>query len=105
MQSILGNLPTYYLSLFVALQGVIDKLEKIGRQLLWGSSEGNRKIHWASWDKVIASKDASGLGVGIIKSLNVSLIMKWWWRLRSGPTSIWADAIIGLHNLRSKPDN
>lgn len=54
---------------------------------------------------VTASKEAGGLGIGTIKSLNVSLIVKWWWRLRAGSPTTWAAAITGLHDLNSKPDD
>lgn len=100
----MGNVPSYYLSIFVAPEGVVEKLEKIRRTFLWGGSEGKRCIYWVSWDKVIASKEDGGLGVSSIKSLNISLIMKWWWRLRSEPAALWANAIINMHNFKNKPD-
>nr|KAJ0213850.1 hypothetical protein LSAT_V11C400201520 [Lactuca sativa] len=105
VQSVLGNLPTYFLSLFVAPQGVIGKLESIRRQFLWGNSGDKKKIHWVAWDIVTASKEAGGLGVGMIKSLNISLMVKWWWRLRTGASTIWVAVIKGIHNLNSKPDD
>lgn len=76
IQSVLGNLPTYYMSLFVAPDGVIQVLEKLRSRFLWGASEERRKIHWISWDLVVAPKESRGLGVGSIKSLNMSLLMK-----------------------------
>ena len=36
IKSMLGNLPTYFLSLFKVPLGVIKELEKIGRKFLWG---------------------------------------------------------------------
>ena len=44
---ILGNLPNYFLSLFIAHVGVLVKLEKLRRRFLWGGS-GCNKIHWVS---------------------------------------------------------
>ncbi|CAI9275321.1 unnamed protein product [Lactuca saligna] len=81
-----------------------NKSRVFGVGFLWGSLEGARKIHWASWDKVTASKEAGGLGIGTIKSLNVSLIAKWWWRLRAGLPTTWANVITGLHDLNLKPN-
>ena len=43
--------------------------------------------------------------MGTIKSLNISLMVKWWWRLRTGASTIWAAVIKGIHNLNSKPDD
>lgn len=39
IQSVLGNLPTYYNSILVSLEGVIEKLERIHRMFLWGGSD------------------------------------------------------------------
>lgn len=103
MKSVLGNLPTYYLSLFKAPKGVLDSLEKLRRRFLWGGSENKKKIHWVSWKKVLASKNKGGLGVGSIYALNIGLIVKWWWRLKTCPDTLWCKIIRGFHKLDGKP--
>ena len=103
LTSVLGNLPTFFLSLFVAPAGVIETLEKIRRAFLWGGAEGKSKINWVSWDKVIAAKSNGGMGVGSLKALSTALIIKWWWRLRTNPGLLWSRVITGIHNLHSKP--
>ena len=103
LSSVLGNLPTYYFSLFLAPLAVIEKLESIRRRFLWGGDEDKRKIHWVSWEKVIASKSAGGLGVGSIRALNVGLIVKWWWRLKHENHSLWRRVVVSIHNLINKP--
>ncbi|KAI3517218.1 hypothetical protein L1887_16430 [Cichorium endivia] len=102
-QAVLGNLPTYYFSLFVAPIGVIKTLERIRRNFLWGGDENNHKIKWVKWEKVVAPKDKGGLGLGSLKALNIALITKWWWRLRSEKTALWSRVIKGIHNLTNKP--
>lgn len=44
-KSVLGNLPNYYLSIFAAPSGVIEKLEKIRRNFIWGGGEESHKIN------------------------------------------------------------
>lgn len=58
---VLGSLPSYYFSLFVALIGIIDTLEKIITQFLWGESDEKYKTNWVAWEKVIATKYIGGL--------------------------------------------
>lgn len=103
VKAVLGNLPTYFMSLFRAPKRVVESLEKIRRRFLWGGSEGNRKINWVSWEKVTSPKEHGGLGIGSIRSLNIALLIKWWWRLNKEPKSLWARVISGIHNLRNKP--
>nr|KAJ0210922.1 hypothetical protein LSAT_V11C400217930 [Lactuca sativa] len=101
--SVLGNLPTYFFPLFKAPMAVTDALEKIRRRFLWGGDENNRKIHWVSWDKIVAPKSEGGLGVGSIRTLNTSLLVKWWWRLKVEKNSTWSYTIKGIHNIHKKP--
>nr|KAJ0219093.1 hypothetical protein LSAT_V11C300139740 [Lactuca sativa] len=103
INSVLGNLPTYYLSLFRAPLGVLEELEKIRHTFLWGGCDERKKIHWVSWEKVLAAKEDGGLGVGSIQALDIVLLMKWWWRLNNETHSLWARVIYGIHNLSNKP--
>ena len=41
VKAVLGSLPTFYLSLFKAPQGVLESLEKIRRRFLWGARKIN----------------------------------------------------------------
>nr|KAJ0214446.1 hypothetical protein LSAT_V11C400180310 [Lactuca sativa] len=96
IKSVLGNLPTYYLSIFRALVGVIESLEKTRRRFLWGGNEEKSKINWFFWENVIAPKELGGLRVGSIRALNMGLIIK-------EADLLWAKGITGLHNLYNKP--
>lgn len=82
---------------------VTDELESIRISFLWGIDENKKKIHWVSRDKVVAPKSKGGLGVGSICALNMSLIVKWWWRLKDKDESLWGKVIKGIHNLHNKP--
>lgn len=88
IKAILSSLPLYYLSLFKAPVKVINKLEGIRRRFQWGGSLNERKNHWVAWDVVINPKDYGGLGVGSLHMANLSLLAKWWWRLKVEDDSI-----------------
>jgi hypothetical protein len=49
IKSILSNLPTYFLSLFPILVGVINRLEKLQREFLWGGLDNEPKLHLINW--------------------------------------------------------
>lgn len=42
-KAVLGNLPTFYLSLFATPSRVIEALEKIRRNFIWGSLKNESK--------------------------------------------------------------
>nr|KAJ0214682.1 hypothetical protein LSAT_V11C400224160 [Lactuca sativa] len=79
---VLGSLPTFYLSMFAAPLGVIETMERIRRNFIWGGTNNTSKICWVSWGKILPPKEVGGLGLGSIKALNLALISKWRWNMQ-----------------------
>ncbi|KAF5797593.1 putative RNA-directed DNA polymerase [Helianthus annuus] len=100
-KSVLGSLPSYFLSLFVAPKCVINKLEKIRRDFVWGFSESIKKMRWVRWEVMMNSKRKGGLGVGNIRDFNIAMLTKWWWRYKSNPNQLWAKVISSIHKSSS----
>ncbi|XP_023738523.1 uncharacterized protein LOC111886502 [Lactuca sativa] len=98
-KAVLGHLPSYFMSIFRVPKGVIDTLEKIRRTFIWSKEYNKKGISWVGWDKIIAPKKVGGIGLGSIYSLNISLLAKWLWRLKSDSSVLWAKVIRGVHNL------
>ncbi|KAJ0532694.1 hypothetical protein HanIR_Chr09g0399811 [Helianthus annuus] len=76
-KAVLGNLPSYYLSIFKAPVKVLKTLEGICRDFVWGFTGAKCKIRWAAWWKVQTHKRLGGLGLGEIHSLSWALLLKW----------------------------
>nr|GFB01423.1 RNA-directed DNA polymerase, eukaryota, reverse transcriptase zinc-binding domain protein [Tanacetum cinerariifolium] len=55
-----------------------------------------RKSSWVSWNQVMASKDAGGLGVASLFALNRGLMFKWVWRFITQKNSLWAKVITAI---------
>ncbi|XP_022040514.1 uncharacterized protein LOC110943065 [Helianthus annuus] len=77
IKAVLGNLPTYYFSLFNAPVEVVKRLEKIRRRFPWGGCLENNKISWVPWFKVVALIEDGGLGIGSLSATNKALMVKW----------------------------
>lgn len=102
-KAVLGSLPSYFMSIFVSPTGVLESLEKIRRQFLWGGGDNKYKIPWVSWGKVVTSKEKGGLGLGSLRAFNLAMIVKWWWGLKNNKSTLWRRVITGIHNLHNKP--
>ncbi|KAM0071671.1 putative RNA-directed DNA polymerase [Helianthus debilis subsp. tardiflorus] len=61
-KSVLGSLPSYYLSLFAAPKTVIERIEKIRRNFVWGSSPSGRKMRWIRWEFLLKARKKGGMG-------------------------------------------
>lgn len=62
-----------------------------------GCQNDEKKIAWVAWDKVLASKDRGGLGIGSLASFNLALLKKWRWRFYNESEAIWCRVIKAIH--------
>ena len=53
-----------------------DGVDKIIRDLLWGSTEEKRKMHMVNWRTVTLPKDLGGLGLHSMKDRNLAILAK-----------------------------
>lgn len=83
--------------------GILKKLERIRKSFLWGGGGRNHGIPWVAWNTVICDKSYGGLRVRSLRSLNIGLMLKWWWRLKCKPETLWCRIISSIHNLVRKP--
>jgi len=63
------------------------------------------------WSKICIPKKKGGLGIKDLRKLNISLLIKWWWKLESGE-GLWQDIVkkkymknLCLQHLKKKPGN
>nr|GEY18478.1 RNA-directed DNA polymerase, eukaryota [Tanacetum cinerariifolium] len=56
-----------------------------------------KKVTWAAWNTVLASKKHGGLGVSSFFSLNRALLLKWVWRFVSQDGSLWYQVICAIY--------
>ena len=77
LKSTLSSLPTYFLSLFTIPVAVADRLERVQRNFLWGSSDECFKHSLVAWENVCSPLEAGGLGVKNLVHFNLALLGKW----------------------------
>ncbi|XP_071704164.1 uncharacterized protein [Rutidosis leptorrhynchoides] len=101
-KSVLGSLPLFYMSLFRASIGVIKKLESIRMRFLWGLNSDSG-MTWVSWNQTLRSKTFGGLGIESLRAKNLSLLAKWFWRLKN-EGSLWVKVIKSIHGTFGKAE-
>ncbi|GJU06616.1 RNA-directed DNA polymerase, eukaryota, reverse transcriptase zinc-binding domain protein [Tanacetum coccineum] len=97
IKSGLGNLPTYYMSIYMMPVTIQNKLEMMRNNFFIGGDESEKKMTWVSWKKCLVSKKLGGLGVGSIFALNIGLLFKWLWRFLCQPTDLWAKVVKNIY--------
>ncbi|GJT91055.1 RNA-directed DNA polymerase, eukaryota, reverse transcriptase zinc-binding domain protein [Tanacetum coccineum] len=99
IKSVLGNLPTYYMSIYSMPAAVCNKLESMRNKFFIGCDHDEKKMTWVKWKRCLASKSQGGLGIGSIYGLNIGLLFKWIWRFFTHPCDLWARVIQNIYGL------
>nr|GEZ93247.1 hypothetical protein [Tanacetum cinerariifolium] len=63
IKSVLGNLPTYYMSIYLMPVLVRNKLESMRNKFFIGGDHEDKKMTWVNWKKCMASRKHGGLGI------------------------------------------
>lgn len=85
----LAATPSYVMQFSYLLGRVLDGLDRINRNFLWGSTDTTKKIHWVGWEKVIKPKEEGGLGLQFAKGRNLALLSKLNWRFHTEGEAPW----------------
>ena len=98
LKAALDSTPIYWLSLYKLPVSVLNCIEKLRRQFLWGeSSPAQRKLHLIGWERICKNKQDGGLGIAAIENRNSVLLAKWWWRAYSERGSLWNNFFVSCY--------
>lgn len=51
-----------------------DKLDKVNKDFLWGSTSEKRKLHLVGWSKIVKPKEDGGPGIQAAKTKDTALL-------------------------------
>ncbi|GKA87761.1 putative RNA-directed DNA polymerase, eukaryota, reverse transcriptase zinc-binding domain protein [Tanacetum coccineum] len=97
IKAVLGNLPTYFMSIYLMPVSIRSKLESMRSKNFRGVDLNENKMSWVKWERCLASKKNGGLGIGSIYGLNIGLLFKWIWRFLTRPSDLWARVIGNIY--------
>ncbi|XP_020524085.1 uncharacterized protein LOC110007423 [Amborella trichopoda] len=89
---------------------VIKIVERYMLTFIWRFvDENQRKYHLVAWDKVCTPVNMGGLGIRKLKSMNLDLLSKWWWRIIQAPItcgnkSWWLNMVLTISLTLSRRD-
>nr|GEW39691.1 RNA-directed DNA polymerase, eukaryota [Tanacetum cinerariifolium] len=97
LKSVLGASPLYNMSIFKVPKGILKSMEAIRSNFFNETDSTVKKITWAAWYKILASKINGGLGVSSFHALNRALLLEWVWHFISQDGSLWFRVIQALY--------
>ena len=60
-----STIPNYVMQSALLPNKIIEGIDRVNRNFLWGSTESVKKMHWVGWEKVTKPKDEGGVGNSI----------------------------------------
>ena len=71
---------------------------------LFRSKESKRGVSLLNWELVCTPKKYGGLGAVNLELRNLSLILRWWWKIQTEKESLWASMAITLRGIHTRTD-
>ena len=88
IKSVIQAIPTYSMSCFKLLKGLIKDIEIMIQKFWWGYNGEARKVHWVKWERFCEAKEVGGIGFKEIEKFNQALLAKQVWRMINNPDSL-----------------
>ena len=102
IKSVMSAIPNYVMQGATLLVHVCEKLDKINRDFLWGSTNEKRRMHMVGWNKIVKSKEEEGLGIQEARAKNIALLSKLHWRIYQEQEAPWAKVILNKYCSSSR---
>lgn len=82
-QSVTSTIPSYAMQYTALPQKIIQGIDKLNKNFIWGTSESRKKVHLIGWNKITKAKEEGGLGIHAAKPKNTTLLTKLNWKFHT----------------------
>ena len=102
IQASTSAIPSYVMQSNSLPNKILNGIDRVNRNFLWGSSEHKRKMHWVNWEVVTKPKESGGLGLQSAKGRNTALLAKLNWRFHTEKDALWAKVLRFKYGSRQR---
>ncbi|XP_019167626.1 PREDICTED: uncharacterized protein LOC109163328 [Ipomoea nil] len=81
--------------------GLIDSMEKLIKNFLWGSKVGERRCNLVKWDMVTNNKSSGWLGIRKLEPMNRAFLAKLGWKLLQNDNCLWTNIFRAKYSASS----
>ena len=93
IQASTSTIPAYVMQCTALPKKLLDDIDRVNRNFLWGSSDSLKRTHGVGWHKVTKAKEQGGLGIQSARGRNQVLLAKLNWRFRTEKDAVWAKVL------------
>ena len=81
-QAVTTIIPNYAMQCVALLVKILNSIERLSHNFLWGSFVSKKKIHLVTWKRITKPKREGGLGIQAAREKNIASLAKLNWRLQ-----------------------
>lgn len=90
---------------FVFPRWVLNRIDSIRRNFLWGKGITNGKgMSLINWGAVCIPRNHGGMGASNLELRNIALVLRWWWKAFTEPSSLWTSVATMLRGSALQTD-
>ena len=105
-QAVTSTIPNYLMQCVALPSKILQGVDRLNRNFMWGSSDRKKKIHLIGWEKITRDKEVGELGIQAAKSKNTALLAKLNWRFKIEKLALWVRVLSHKYRgQRSRPIN
>ncbi|XP_059278078.1 uncharacterized protein LOC132032473 [Lycium ferocissimum] len=83
IKHVLQAMPSHLLAVMQPPKTVFEIIENAFNRFLWSGSDGNKKLHWSSWDNLSYPINDGGANFRKLADISKAFTTKHWWKLRT----------------------
>ena len=93
IQASSSTIPNYVMPYASLPNKILNGIDRVNRNFLWGTTDHVKKMHWVNWGKVSKPKEVGGLDLQTTKGRNTTLLAKLNWRFHKEGNAPWAKVL------------
>ncbi|XP_020259105.1 uncharacterized protein LOC109835548 [Asparagus officinalis] len=97
IKSVILGVQIYWTSCYILLVCVLQKIDDICRDFLWGRTEHSQKPSLIAWGKICCDKKSGGLGIFSARLWNLAAALKNIWYIHLNKELLWIKWIHGKY--------
>lgn len=91
--------------MFCLSKVVLNRIDSIRRNFLWGKGNTNEKgMSLINWGAVCIPRSHGGMGASNLELRNIALVLRWWWKAYTEPSSLWTSVATMLRGSALQTD-
>ncbi|PNY12420.1 ribonuclease H [Trifolium pratense] len=96
-KSVIEAVPVYTFMSAKVPKSVLDDIERLQRQFIWGDTDQKRRHHAIGWEKLTVPKRMGGLGFRKLETMNKACLLKLVWKFLESNDDYWCRVLRGKY--------